>query len=229
MKKVMVIMIAMMFTLVLMSAPQAARADLIISEIYGGGGSAAGPYFTNDYVQLYNSGATDIVLNGYSLQYASATNTTTFGSSYVHVLSGTIKANSYFLIQESGTGSAGATHSDPAYDLTGGTLALSNSAGKLALFNTGYVPGISTTSGTIGVNGLVDFVGYGNGANFTLYNKMTNNLTINTAAIRTTSAGNTIFIDGAPTVSPTPIPAAAWLFGSGLAGLVGLRRRMQQG
>ncbi len=27
--------------------------------------------------------------------------------------------------------------------------------------------------------------------------------------------------------TPTPIPAAAWLFGSGLLGLVGLRRRQK--
>lgn len=27
------------------------------------------------------------------------------------------------------------------------------------------------------------------------------------------------------TVTPTPIPAAAWLFGSGLAGLIGMRRK----
>jgi hypothetical protein len=35
-------------------------------------------------------------------------------------------------------------------------------------------------------------------------------------------------IGGTLTITPVPVPAAAWLFGSGLAGLVGLARwRMQ--
>jgi hypothetical protein len=39
--------------------------------------------------------------------------------------------------------------------------------------------------------------------------------------------GNTIFVAGTPVlpVTPTPIPAAAWLLGSGLLGLVGMRRK----
>jgi hypothetical protein len=34
-----------------------------------------------------------------------------------------------------------------------------------------------------------------------------------------------VVLDNSTTVTPTPIPAAAWLLGSGLMGLVGLRRR----
>jgi hypothetical protein len=72
----------------------------------------------------------------------------------------------------------------------------------------------------------VDLVGYGTTANFSLYPKMTANTSTTTAAIRTLDAqGNTIFVAGTPNPVPTPIPAAAWLFGSGLLGLVGIRRR----
>ena len=35
----------------------------------------------------------------------------------------------------------------------------------------------------------------------------------------------TVVLDNAATVTPTPIPAAFWLLGSGLMGLVGMRRR----
>ena len=35
----------------------------------------------------------------------------------------------------------------------------------------------------------------------------------------------TVVLDNSATVTPTPIPAAFWLLGSGLAGLVGVRRR----
>ena len=50
-------------------------------------------------------------------------------------------------------------------------------------------------------------------------------------------SGNNVFVSGTPTVggsvkiaysynaTPTPIPAAAWLLGSGLLGLVGIRRK----
>jgi hypothetical protein len=205
-----------------------AEAALYISEIYGGGGSSAGPYFTNDYVQLYNDGPSAINLSGYSLHYASPTSTTAFGATatVAHTLSGAIAANSYFLIQESGSGSVGASHVDPAFDLTGGTIALGNANGKIALFDATY-PATAplSNSGTIGVNGLVDLVGYGTTANYSLYAAMTQSLTISTAAIRTTNTGVTTFVAGTPTPTPTPIPAAAWLLGSGLFGLAGFRRR----
>jgi len=210
-----------------LSAAGSANAALYISQIYGGGGAtSAAPLYSNDWIQLYNDGSSEISLSGYSLQYASATNTTTFA--LAHSLSGTIAANSYFLIQEGrGTGLAG-TAADPVYNLTLGTFAglnLSATAGKLALFNT-TATGASTMAAT---SNLIDLVGYGTTANFSLYPKMTSNLSTITAAIRTTDAnGNTIFVAGTPDPNPavpTPIPAAAWLLGSGLLGLVGMKRK----
>ena len=215
----------------LAGAAGSADAALYINQIYGGGGATtAAPLYSNDWVQLYNSGATDINLSGYSLQYASATSTTTYSSSNTHNLSGTVGANSYFLIQEGrGTGLAG-TATDPAYNLTLGTFAglnLSATAGKLALFSAGYVAGVSTQSAAVA--NLVDLVGFGTAANFSLYPKMTTSPSTTTAAIRTTDAlGNVTFVSGTPTPNPvatTPIPAAAWLLGSGLMGLMGIRRR----
>jgi hypothetical protein len=201
-----------------------ANAALYISQIYGGGGAtSAAPLYSNDWVQLYNDGSSAISLSGYSLQYASATNTTTFSLS--HSLSGTIAANSYFLIQEGrGTGLAG-TAADPVYNLSLGGLNLAATSGKLALFNT-----TATGASTIATSSnLIDLVGYGTTANFSLYPKMTSNLSTITAAIRTTDAlGNVTIVAGTPTPNPiaaTPIPAAAWLLGSGLLGLVGIRRR----
>jgi len=220
--------VIMLCVAVLMAAAGNAHAALVISQIYGGGGATSTtPLYSNDWIQLYNSGPTAINLAGYSLQYASATNTSTFGSSNTQALSGTIAANSYFLVQEGrGTGLAG-TASDPAYDLTGGNLNLSASAGKIALFST-TASGASTTATSAN---LVDLVGYGTTANFSLYPKMTSDLSLTTAAIRTTDVnGHTIFVAGAPNLNsatPTPIPAAALLFGSGLLGLVGIRRKQQ--
>jgi hypothetical protein len=214
----------------LAGAAGSADAALYISQIYGGGGAtAAAPLYSNDWVQLYNSGATDINLSGYSLQYAAATSTTTYSSSNTHNLSGTVGANSYFLIQEGrGTGLAG-TATDPIYDLTLGTFAglnMAATAGKLALFSTGYVANVSTQSSSVA--NLVDLVGFGTTANFSLYPKMTANLSTTTSALRTTDAlGAVTFVAGTPVLpaTPTPIPAAAWLLGSGLLGLAGIRRK----
>ena len=217
----------------ILTAAWPAHAALYINQIYGGGGAtAAAPLYSNDWVQLYNSGATDINLSGYSLQYASATSTTTYSSSNTHNLSGTIGANSYFLIQEGrGTGLAGMA-SDPTYNLTLGTFAglnLSATAGKIALFSTGYVANVSTQSASVA--NLVDLVGFGTTANFSLYPKMDANPSTISSALRTTDGNGkvTFFVNTSPTLpaTPTPIPAAAWLFGSGLFGLMGVRRKKQ--
>ncbi|HIJ88654.1 MAG TPA: lamin tail domain-containing protein [Desulfuromonadales bacterium] len=200
-----------------------ADAALVINQIYGGGGATlAAPLYSNDWVQLYNSGTTAINLSGYSLQYAAATNLTTFGLS--HALTGTIAANSYFLVQESrGTGLNGTT-ADPIYDQIGGTLALSATAGKIALFSV-TTTGASTVASSVN---LVDLVGFGTTANFSLYPTMTANTSTTTSALRTTDAlGAVSFVAGTPVLpaTPTPIPAAAWLLGSGLLGLAGFRKR----
>jgi hypothetical protein len=104
---------------------------------------------------------------------------------------------------------------------------MSATAGKLALFSTGYVANVSTQSALVA--NLVDLVGFGTTANFSLYPKMTANLSTTTAAIRTTDAlGNVTFVAGTPDpnpATPTPIPAAAWLLGSGLLGLAGIKRK----
>ena len=42
--------------------------DLVISEVYGGGGNAGATY-TNDFVEIYNPTSAPISLNNKSLQY----------------------------------------------------------------------------------------------------------------------------------------------------------------
>src|ERR1043165_1142749 len=48
-----------------------ASSGMSIAEIYGGGGNASSTY-TNDYVVVFNRSATNIDVNGWSVQYASA-------------------------------------------------------------------------------------------------------------------------------------------------------------
>lgn len=116
---------------------------LILSQVYGGGGNTKAVY-KNDFIELFNPTASDIDLNGYSVEYFSSKG----NSGGVAKLSGIIKAGGYFLIQEA-AGSAG-TQALPTPDLSG-TLNMSATAGSVSL----------TQGGT-----TVDLVGYGSAAKF---------------------------------------------------------------
>ena len=52
----------------------AASPDVVIAQVYGGGGNS-GATLTNDYIELYNRGTTAVDLTGWSVQYASAAGT----------------------------------------------------------------------------------------------------------------------------------------------------------
>ena len=128
-----------------------ASPDVVISEVYGGGGNSGASY-RNDYVELYNRGTSAVSLSGWSTQYAAAT-----GTNYLTTaLSGTIQPGSKYLVQLASGGATGATL--PAPEATG-TTNMSATAGKVALVN-------STTALTCGSNcdtaaGVRDFIGFG--------------------------------------------------------------------
>jgi predicted extracellular nuclease len=109
-----------------LSAPALAASDLVISQVYGGGGNSGAPY-KNDFIEIFNRGSAPVDLNGKSVQYASAS-----GSSWTNKtnLSGVIQPGQYFLIGE-GAG-AGAGVALPATDASG-AIAMSASNGKVAL------------------------------------------------------------------------------------------------
>ncbi len=129
-----------------------ADAQVVISQIYGGGGNSGAP-FTNDFIELNNRGCTTVNMAGWSVQYASASGT----SWTVTPLSGPavmIPPGGYFLVQEGSGGAVGSAL--PTADSTG-TINMSATAGKVALVN-------STTALTGACPGAVsiqDFIGYG--------------------------------------------------------------------
>src|SRR5260221_4913121 len=85
--------------------------NVVISEIYGGGGNSGATY-KNDFIELYNPTSSPVSLSGWSVQYASAAGT----SWSVTNLSGNIAAKSYYLIQEAAV--TGGTVSLPMPDAT---------------------------------------------------------------------------------------------------------------
>jgi predicted extracellular nuclease len=153
-----------------LAAPaSAASQDLVVSQVYGGGGNA-GASHTHDFVEIFNRGAAPIVLDGMSLQYASATGTGNLGanSGQLTELTGTIQPHRYFLVQEASTAAVGAPLPAPdQFDAT--PIAMAAGAGKVALA-TGTTSLGCNGAGTAVCNGfqlarIVDLVGYGN-ANF---------------------------------------------------------------
>ncbi len=124
--------------------------DIVISQVYGGGGNSGATY-KNDFIELYNRGSIAVSITGWTVQYASAT-----GSSWQKTsLSGTIEPGKYFLVQEA-QGASGSVDLPTPNAI--GTIAMSATAGKVALVNHS-----TTLTGTC-PTGVVDFVGYG-GAN----------------------------------------------------------------
>jgi uncharacterized protein len=145
-------------------------ANVVISQVYGGGGNSGAPY-TNDFVELRNLESVPVSVNGWTIQYASATGT----SWSTTTLAGTIPANGFYLVQEGG-GSSGVPL--PAADAVGG-IAMSASNGKVALVAD---PGALT--GTCPLASALDFVGYGT-ANCFEGTAAAPSLDNQTAAIRT--------------------------------------------
>jgi hypothetical protein len=90
-------------------AAQAVSQGVVISQVYGGGGNSGAPY-THDFVELFNRGTTPVSLNGWSIQYASATGTGNFGASSTLITelpNVTLQPGQYFLVQQAG-GTVGA-------------------------------------------------------------------------------------------------------------------------
>jgi uncharacterized protein (TIGR03437 family) len=127
---------------------------IVISQIFGGGGNSGAP-FRNDFIEIFNAGSTAVNLNGWSVQYASATASTW---SVTPLTSFALQPGQYYLIQESSGGSAGAVLSSPD---AGGTIAMAAGSGKVALVKNSTALTGACPSDT----NIIDLLGYGSTAN----------------------------------------------------------------
>lgn len=158
----------------LLFAASSVQAQVVISQVYGGGGNS-GATLKNDFIELRNNGPTAVDLTGWSVQYASSTGTTWNGRTN---LSGSIPAGGFYLIQQAQ--GAGGTADLPTPDATG-TIAMAGTAGKVALSrSTTALTGACPTADA----NVVDFVGFGSAANCFEGSAPTGTLSNTTAALR---------------------------------------------
>ena len=140
-------------------AAQSASSDMVVSQVYAGGGNS-GATFANDFVELFNRGATSIDLSSWSIQYASASGT----SWQVTSLSGSVQPGRHYLVQLASAAAIGAALPTP--DATG-TSNLANTGGKIALVRGATALSCGATAGSCSADPLVaDLIGYGSATDF---------------------------------------------------------------
>ncbi len=141
------------------SARGSGSGDLVIAEVFAGGGNSGAAY-TNDYVELRNRGSSPVGVDGWTLQYASATGTTW----QTTALSGTIPAGGRYLVQLASGGANGAPL--PAPDAVG-TSNLAVTGGKLALVGSATPLACGAAAGSCSAApGVEDLVGYGSASDY---------------------------------------------------------------
>ncbi len=145
-----------LFSLFATAALAANPDDVVISQVYGGGGNSGGIY-KNDFVELFNMTANPIDISGWTIQYGSAAGTLLGGTTSYQTempAGSIIQPCSWFLVAEA----AGASTTQPLLpnpDVQG-AIALSGSTCKVALVSNNTALGTSCTGPA-----LIDIVAVG--------------------------------------------------------------------
>lgn len=187
------------------------NAQVVISQVYGGGGNSGAPY-TNDFIELFNRGNAAVNINGWSIQYTSATGPAAAPNNFWFMTplpNVTLQPGQYFLIKQAGGATGSALPTAEVDGATAGTLGSNGAAtgaiamaaanGKVILVNNTTQ---ETNSNPTGSN-IIDKVGYGtaNGFEGTVIGALSNS----TGAIRNsggctdTNNNSTDFTIGTPT------------------------------
>src|SRR6266850_7351110 len=130
--------------------------DVVISQVYGGGGNT-GATLKNDFIELINRSSAPVSLNGWSVQaFVDNPTLNLHGWFSTPLPNFTLQPGQYFLIQESQ--GAGGTDNLPTPDAIG-TIAVSSTSTKVALVNNTTL--ITAACPNAAAAGIVDLVGYG--------------------------------------------------------------------
>jgi Lamin Tail Domain len=156
---VLVLLSALALLLAAASASGSGAGSVVVAEVFAAGGNSGAAY-ANDYVELFNRGASAVAVDGWTVQYASASSTTWQSTA----LSGSIPAGGRYLVQFASGGANGSLL--PAPDATG-TTNLAVTGGKVAVVDnaTGLSCGASPGSCSA-VSAVEDLIGYGGAADY---------------------------------------------------------------
>jgi uncharacterized protein len=137
-------------------AAEAASSGAVINEVYGGGGNS-GATLTNDFIELANAGSGAAPLDGWSVQYISASPgaTTTW---QVTPLTGSLSGGGLYLIGEA-AGTGGTTGLPPTQ--ASGSINMSGTSGTVALVDNSTPLTCKTAADCAADSDIVDLVGYG--------------------------------------------------------------------
>ena len=129
MKKLLVLLFILGALTAVASASGSGAGSIVVAQVFAAGGNS-GALYTNDYIELFNRGASAVSITGWTLQYASATGTVWASTA----LSGSVPAGGHYLVQLASGGSSGSALPTP--DATG-TSNLAMSGGKVQIVNAG--------------------------------------------------------------------------------------------
>jgi hypothetical protein len=134
----------------------AASAGVVVNEVYGGGGNS-GATLTNDFIELANAGSGAAALDGWSVQYISASPgaSTTW---QVTALTGSLSSAGLYLIGEAA--GTGGTTGLPATQASG-SINMSGTSGTVALVDNSTALTCKTAADCAADSDIVDLVGYG--------------------------------------------------------------------
>lgn len=216
--------------MVLLGASTTTQAAVIINEIdYNQPGSD-----TAEFIELFNPDINPVALDGYTLELVNGTNGSTYKSFDLSGLS--ITAIGYLVLCDSTQAVAncdvnaasgswiqnGGSNGDAVALLFGGAIVDSVVYDSIGGFLGSFAEGNSFTMADSN-NEIMSIARLPNGldSNF-------NASDFNSACITPGSANVSGTGDCSVSVNPVPVPAAIWLFGSGLLGLIGVSRRNTQ-
>jgi hypothetical protein len=154
-----VLLSALALLLAAASASGSGAGNVVVAEVFAAGGNSGAAY-ANDYVELFNRGASAVAVDGWTLQYASAASTTWQSTA----LSGSIPAGGRYLVQLASGGANGSAL--PAPDATG-TSNLAVTGGKVAIVDGATSLSCGSSPGSCSaVPAVEDLVGYGGAADY---------------------------------------------------------------
>ena len=147
----------------------AGQAQVVISQVYGGGGNGGATYKA-DFIELKNIGNAPVDITGWTVQRNSASNATTlFPQLSAPFPAFVLQPGQYYLV-ECATGANGALPALPSPNLVAANMTLGANDGKVALVSNATA--INTNNPALfdpvtlnpiygGGSPIVDFVGYG--------------------------------------------------------------------